>query len=131
MLRWKRGANVGVSCQRMKISGRLGVEGHIGEKPYKPKNLKPQIDLEKQADGRILRKAKERGERIWTGKRGSSKHGAAMDAVVKQTYGVNDNSQLQTPTPNAQLPRPGAPNESRMQGLGRSKQRKRSFSIAG
>ena len=31
MLRWKRAANVGVPCQRMKISGRLGVEGHIGE----------------------------------------------------------------------------------------------------
>lgn len=83
------------------ISGRLGVEGHIGEKPYKAKNLKPHTNLEKQADGRILRKAKERGERIWTGKIGSLKHGSAMDAV-KQTDGVNDNSQLQTPTPNSQ-----------------------------
>ena len=84
------------------ISGsRLGVEGHIGGETLQGKELETPNQSGKAGRWEDFEKAKERGERIWTGKIGSLKHGSAMDAV-KQTDGVNDNSQLQTPTPNSQ-----------------------------
>jgi hypothetical protein len=90
--------------------------------------LKPQINREKQADGRIdleksegTRRAdldrKDREFELWLC------HGCS------ETNGWS-NRQLPTSNTIAQLSRPGTPNESRMQGFGRSKQRKRSFSIA-
>lgn len=127
MLRWKRGANKGVPCQRMKYQADSASKARRGE-TLQGKELETPNQSGKA--GRWEDFEKSEGTRRADLDRKDREFETWLCHGCSKTNGWSER-QLPTSNTNAQLSRPGTPNESRMRGLGRSKQRKRSFSIAG